>query len=458
MLKNYLRTVLILFLVMTVSPFRPAEAMDSVDLPQAVARAMKANPAVAAAGHDVTAARRDIDAARGRYLPELSAGLQFLRTNVPAEVFAFTIDQEKLKASDFQDVNNFNNPSPRTEFLTTFTLRQPLFAPQAYLGYKMARKEADAKRLDYSRTREETVYRVLAAYLEVLTAKGYVGVAAQGLSDAREHRRLAEAAESAGTGLYADVLRAKVSVAAAEGGMVTAESRLELARRGLSLAMGEKNASPVDVQGPPPEIPVAGSLEDLQAAVEKRADLRAVSMRVANAGTGEDLRKSEYLPTLGFLGEYRLDASNGPFSPDNRSWKVGVGLSWNLFDGLRRESAVSRAASERRKAEEQYRGEKDLASYQLAQAYLEVREAQRRAEIAGAAVEAAEEGTRLIRSRYENRLGRMIDVLDAQAALDRARAEAVKAENDVRRSRARLMFASGTLLEWAAPEGKEARP
>ena len=34
----------------------------------------------------------------------------------------------------------------------------------------MARTEADAKGLDLSRTREETVYRVLAAYLEVLTA------------------------------------------------------------------------------------------------------------------------------------------------------------------------------------------------------------------------------------------------------------------------------------------------
>jgi outer membrane protein TolC len=79
-------------------------------------------------------------------------------------------------------------------------------------------------------------------------------------------------------------------------------------------------------------------------------------------------------------------------------------------------------------------------------------------EIARAAVAAAEEGMRLIRNRYENQIGRMIDLLDAQTALDRARAEAVKAENDARQSRARLMYASGTLLSWAAPEGKEARP
>jgi outer membrane protein TolC len=432
--------------------------MEAVDFPQAVARALRANPAVAAAGYDYAAAQQDVDAARGRYLPELAFGLQFVRTDIPAEAFALTLNQGKLQASDFQEVDNFNNPPPRNDYITTFTLEQPLFVPRVYVGHKMARAEADAKGLDLSRTREETVYRVLTAYLEVLTAKAYVSVAERGLADAREHRRLAEAAEGAGTGLTADVLRAKVSVAAAEGGKVTAESRLEVARRGLSLAMGERDAPPVDVTGPPPEFPDAGTLEELQSAVGKRADLRAVSMRVANAGNNEDLRKSEYLPSLGLFGAYQLDAEKGPFDVDNQSWKVGVGLKWNVFDGLRRESGVSRAASERRKAEEYYRGEKDQAAYQVAQAYLGIREAERRGEIARAAVEAAEEGVRLIRNRYESQIGRMIDVLDAQAALDRARAEAVKAENDVRQSRARLMYASGTLLAWAVPEGKETRP
>lgn len=460
MSRKSVRTGLLLTLVLAVSQSRPAAAMDSVDFPQAVARALKSNPAVAAAGFDYAAAQQEADAARGRYLPELSFGLQFLRTNIPAEAFAVTINQGKLEQSDFQDVNNFNNPPPRNDYITTFTLHQPIFAPQVYLGHRIARSEAEAKGLDLSRTKEGTVYKVLAAYLEVLTAKAYVSVADRGLADAREHQRLAEAAEKTGTGLTSDVLRAKVSVASAEGGKVTAESRLELARRGLALAIGEGNAAPVDAAGPPPEFPDEGSLEDLQATVAKRADLRAVSMRVSNAGTGEDLRKSEYLPALGLLGAYQLDAESNPFSPDNRSWKVGVGLSWNLFDGLRRESGVSRAASERRKAEEVYRGEKEQAAYQVAQAYLGIREARQRVEIARAAVAAAEEGMRLIRNRYENQIGRMIDLLDAQTALDRARAETVKAENDLLQSRARLMFASGTLLPWAVPaeEAKEKRP
>jgi len=452
-----LRRVALTFLVVAICSPASVRAEESVDFPQAVARALRGNPSLAAAGFEYATGAQDVRAARGFLLPALMFEHRFVRTNLPAEAFALKLNEGKLTAEDFQDVNNFNDPALRNDFITSFTVEQPLFAPGAYEGYKMAKAEEEAKRLDYSRAKEETVYRVLAAYLEVVTAKSYVAVAAQELSDAREHRRLAMAAERAGTGLSSDVLRAEVSVASAEGMKVAAENRLELAQRGLGVAMGQAEPSPVDVSGPPPAFPDPGPLEVLQGAAAKRADLQAVSVRVENAGTNETLRKAEYLPTLGLMGAYQMDAENGPLQVDNHSWKVGVGLRWNLFDGLRREAGVSKAALERRKAQEYYRAERDHAALQVTQAYLGIREAQRRVEIARAAVASAEEGVRQIRTRYENHLGRMIDVLDAQAALNQVRADAVKAENDLRQARARLMYVSGTLLSWAAPSEKENR-
>jgi outer membrane protein TolC len=65
------------------------------------------------------------------------------------------------------------------------------------------------------------------------------------------------------------------------------------------------------------------------------------------------------------------------------------------------------------------------------------------------------EGARLIKARYENQLARMVDVLDSQTALNAARAELVKAENDLRQSGAELLSASGELLPWALPGGPE---
>jgi outer membrane protein TolC len=177
---------------------------------------------------------------------------------------------------------------------------------------------------------------------------------------------------------------------------------------------------------------------------------------VENASANVTLQRSDYLPTVGLAGAWQLDGQDSVLSPDNRSWKVGVGLKWNLFDGFRREAAVAKSSAESRRARAYYRGAQDQAAFQVTRSYLAVQDAGQRLEIARSAALAAEEGTRLVKARYENQLARMIDLLDAQTAVNAARADVVRAENDLRQSRAELLFASGTLLSWALPatEGK----
>jgi outer membrane protein len=448
----------LLLLTSVFPPLPTASAMESVDFSQAVARALSNNAFVQAAGEEANAARNDANAARGHLLPSVRFDERFVRTTVPAEAFGLKMNQEKLLASDFADVRNFNSPPPRNDFIATLLLEQPLFAPKAYIGYGMAKVEANAKGQDLYRRKEDAVYRVLAAILDVITARQFVEVAGQGLSDAREHLRIAESLEAVGMGLASDALRAKVAVATAEGAKVAAENRLELARRRLALAMGEPGAPPVDVAGPPPEFPDPGTPAEVGTGATGRADLRASSLRVANAVRYVRLRQSGYLPEVGLTAAYQVDSEDSPFSSDNRSWKVGVGLTWNIFDGMRREAELGKAVSSLRRAQAYHRGMQDQATFEKAQADLGVKEATLREEIARAALASAEESVRLLTSRYENRLGRMVELLDAQTALDGARAARIRAENDVRLSRAQRLYASGALLSFAAPSeehGKE---
>ncbi|MGE5700238.1 MAG: TolC family protein [Deltaproteobacteria bacterium] len=427
-----------------------------VEFPEAVSRAMKNNPFLSAAGEEWMAAKEDAVAARGYYLPSVALESRFVRTSIPSEAFAFRINQERMLPSDFASVDNFNKPSPIDEYMTSLTVEQALFAPKAWLGRRMAVREAGAKGLELRRMKEEVAYQVLSAYLGVLTAKESLQVAVRGEDDAKEHLRIAEAVERAGMGLASDALRAKVFLASAESGRVTAENRLALAQRELALAMGEKGGTIVDAAAGLPDIPEGGALTDrIAAALDARADLRAFSLRVENAEAGVDLQRSDYLPSVGLMGAWQMDGQDGVFSPDNRSWKVGIGLKWNIFDGFRREAAVGKSSAESGMAKAYYRGARDRAAFEVTRAYLGVKEAGKRVEIARSSAEAALEGARLIKARYENQLARMVDVLDSQTALNAARAELVKAENDLRQSGAELLSASGELLPWALPGGSE---
>ncbi|HSL99754.1 MAG TPA: TolC family protein, partial [Candidatus Limnocylindria bacterium] len=68
-----------------------ASGPETVDFPGAVARALKNNADVSAAGYEWTSARKGAEAARGNYLPKLSLEERFVRTNVPAEAFALKL-------------------------------------------------------------------------------------------------------------------------------------------------------------------------------------------------------------------------------------------------------------------------------------------------------------------------------------------------------------------------------
>jgi outer membrane protein TolC len=417
-------------------------------------RALRNHPALSAASLGVEAASREAEAARGNYLPTVALEERFSRTSAPAEVFGLKMNQQALSAADFADIDRFNDPAPRSGFTGSLSLQQPVFAPKAYLGMRMAGREAGAAAKDLDRRREEVLHSVLSAWLDVVTAKDLVAVAHRGRTDAVEHLRIAAATEGAGTGLPSDVLRAKVALARAESGLVTASTRLDLARRALGLAVGEGGGPGLDAEGAPPAFPPAGTMEERAAAAKaSRADLAALSDRVANAGTAVDLERSGYLPTLGLQAAYQLDHESSPLSTDHGSWKAGVALSWTIFDGFRREASVARAKAEEGRAKEYRRGAGDGAAFEVSRAWLGLKDAESRLSIASASLASAEEGTRLVKSRYENQLARMVDLLDAQSALDDARLSCTRAENDVRHARAALELASGTLLSWAAEEG-----
>ena len=69
-----------------------------------------------------------------------------------------------------------------------------------------------------------------------------------------------------------------------------------------------------------------------------------------------------------------------------------------------------------------------------------------------AAVE-AEEALRLLRQRYEAGVADLPDLLGAQAALDRARSEAVTAESRMLLARGNLRLQQGIFLKAMLPDG-----
>jgi len=414
-----------------------------LSLHDALMQALKGNPEIRANQQALLAVKEDINIARSFLLPRIAFEERFMRTNNPTYAFMAKLNQERFATTDFA-IPSLNNPEPVSDFQTSVTFEQAVFAPKAYIGLKMSRKEFEAKGQDIERKREEVAFSVFKTYLDSQTARAFLVVTEKGIEDAKEHLRIAESRQNVGLGLYSDMLRAQVALRTAEQRKASAEKNMKVAGRTLGLMLGL--AESINVQDQRPSL----ALKDLayyDNMAQTRKDLKALEARHINAENNLRMANAAYLPTIGLGGTYQLNSHKAVFGEEGQSWQVMAFLRWELFDGLRRESERNKAKYKLAEAGEYLEGLKKQISFAVYEAYLSVEEARKGVELAKANLASAEEGRRLVKLRYENNLSTAVDMLEVQSSLDAVRADVVAKEAAYLIAIARLSYQSGTIMK-----------
>jgi outer membrane protein len=435
---------LVAFLLLAQAPVTSWSGEQPLTLNKAIRTALENNHEIRAFRSSLSAQKEDIGIARSRLLPRVGFEEQASRTNNPPGVFMMKLNQERFSAGDFA-IRSLNNPPATTDFQTSIFFEQPVFVPKSLIGFGMAKREYSARNEDYLRKREEIAVRVVQAFLRLHTAKEYLNAVRRGVEDAAEHVRIAEVRHKNSLGLYSDFLRASTALTESEQKLVSARKDVTVSRRWLGLLIGSADA----VEEIADER-IALALLDLDHYTEAslaRRDIKALEIRYENARS--DVRRAEagYLPMLGVGGGYQFNDHDRPFGSEGESWRLMAFLRWDLFDGANRESERRKAHHKVSEVAEQLSGFKDLVRFRIHEAYLQVGEAQKNAELSTAALKTAEEGRRLVKARFENSLSPMVDLLDVQLSLNLARANLVARENEYRLAVINLSYESGTLLK-----------
>jgi outer membrane protein TolC len=419
-----------------------SQAAGPFTLKEAVELGLSQNHGLKATAAATGAAAEEIGMARGHLLPKIKFEERYMRTDNPTFVFSSKLGQERFTAEDFA-IDSLNNPEAINDFQTSISIEQPILARKARVGLSMAEEEYSASRDDLTRGREKTAFNILNAFISVNTADGFKQAAEAGVADNKEHLRIAEARHTGGLGLFSDVLRARTGLLEAEQRLVSAQKGLTLSRRSLGLLLGIDDEAEITASGF--DMPLL-SVSHYLSSAQERGDLKSMKKRRENAKNAVSLATSDYYPIVGVGGSYFMNDHEKPFGSEGESWQVSAFLRWNIFDSSRSHEAA-RARFKYVEAGERFEGMKQSISFSVHQAYLNVEEAKKNAELAEAALKSAEEGERLVRLRFENSLSPLVDLLDAEASLSGARASLVMRKNAYTASLAALSFEAGTILK-----------
>lgn len=408
-------------------------------LGEAVARATREAGAVRMAEARTAQSVDRVGQARAALLPSLSgsASLGERTFNLRAQGFP-------LPPTTPDVIGPIDNVDARVRVV------QPVLDVAAWQRWRAAGLGAQVGRADLAATTEMAAQAAALAWLRAARATALVEARRQDLALALELQRLAREQHAAGVSPAIDTTRAGTQAIASRAALLVAENQRDRARLDLSRTLG----AGVDTRLVPADT-LSDALAHSRAPLElapalalahaERPDLAGERARLDRARRERGATAAERLPRLDAAADWGLA---GQHTDDwHRTRSVAVGLSWPLFDGLRREARLAEQGAAVREATVRADDLEDQVRAEVEAALLDLDSGREQVAVALERLRLADEEVAQAAERFRNGVAGNIEVINAQLSLLRARDAEIDARFAVAAARVALARATGVARE-----------
>lgn len=435
---------------------------QTLDFKQAVAIALSQNSELDISKAQIDQAEAAVRQAEGNRLPRVNLSLTAVHTNDALSAFGLKLGQrhatfDDFGAGDFLNAmgtggnplpiapDKLNHPDAVTNYNPRVELLVPVYNGGMVQGYvDTAKAYTRAAQSGDRHARQQLIKHVVMAYQGVHSARAYIKVAKEAEQAAEEYARITEKLHKQGMAVKSDVLSAKVNLEEARVKLAEAKNAEAAALDQLHLLLGKPLEEALDVGAPVVPGMLDGTDVELRArARENHAGLQAMRHQVDAAGAQVNVARAGAKPQFNVLAKYDWNGDTPGF--DAGAYTVAGVLSWTAFDGGTTKAGVDRAEAQRAELVAKLRQAEEGVGYQVTEAKRKALEAEAKIAARDVAVEQAAEAQRLVKKRYENGVGTLIELLAAQALLDKARADRIAAQYELAVNRAELKRAVGVL-------------
>jgi outer membrane protein len=416
-------------------------------LRQAVNIALEKNPQRKAALADTRAASADVKQARSFLLPHVTFSETATAGDDPVYVFGSKLRQQSFGASDFA-LNVLNTPVPFGNFATRFGGTWNLFDSLAsWRSVNRAEREKDASDRQLERTGQEIVFRVADSYYAVLLAKKQLEVAGQAMKTAQAILERSKNRVESGVVVESDSLTAQVRLATRKQELIRAQNNVALARAQLGAAMGLSTQSDFEPSDELTErnLP-ATPLEELEKqAIEMRPDLKRIRSEESAQRESVSIAKSSFGPRVNAFADWEADNPTLVAGGGGNNWVAGIEVQIDLFEGGAKQAQLSRERAIQEKVAALKDMVTDAVRLEVRKAYYDVDATRQQLEVARATIADSQESLRINQDRYEAGLSTVTDLLAAEDAARRTKADYWETVCHYYTGYAALELASGVL-------------
>jgi outer membrane protein len=441
--KTWLAAAVICLASVTAVAQQPAP----ISLRKAVDIALEKNPLRKAALADTKVASAGVREARAGLLPTVTFSETATRGNDPVYVFGSRLRQQRFTSVDFA-LNQLNTPLPLGNFSTRLGGSWNLFDSMAsWRRVEQAKSAQEAAAHQLDRADQETVFRVVGAYYNVLLASKRLEVAEQAVKTAQSILDRSKARFEAGLSVEADLLNTQVRMSTRQQELVRAQNDFAFSQAELDVAMG----LPPGISYEPAETlaerdwPLASVVELEKTAIDHRPDLKRIQSEESVQKLSVAIAKSSFGPRVNAFASWQTDNPTFLAGGGGNNWVGGIELQFDLFTGGSKQAELARQRALQEKVAALKQAATDGVRLEVRRAYYDADAARQQVGIARAAVAQAQESLRISRNRYDAGLLTITDLLSTEEATLRTQLDYWQAVSRFHTSYASLELASGTL-------------
>ncbi|MDH3253484.1 MAG: TolC family protein [Acidobacteriota bacterium] len=430
-------TALVLSVMAGVSALADTGALDVHDV---VAIALERNPALKAIEERLAELDGGIREARSDAFPQVALRSSWSQNRNPS----------LLNSPDFEEIIDlFPGFEPGTQELynVSLELSQPLLTSgKVGSAVELAKIAVDIGDMQIETAKLDTAALAAEAYYRVLEAREGLAAIEIQQQTRRESLAVVNARFEIGEATELERLQAEAALAELQPVVDTARGRVTVTEIDLRavLDLPERAALAVDdLSTPLPGLPAQEAAFTF--ALEHRPEFEDLELQIAALGAQRKITKADGYPRVDLTGAYghtvRLleDIDSSRF----QDWNVAVGLSWEIYDGGRRQGQISQLESQGLQLEWQLAALRNRVRQEIESALSDYQTALSRWSASKISARAAREASRVAGESYTEGVAIQADWLSAQEREIDAEVVLVQAYYSAQIGAARLSRALG---------------
>jgi len=404
---------------------------EVLNLDRCLSIAAKNQPNIIISENTVKASKSRVGQAGANFYPQINLSSSYTRTQ-PMPPSATSSSSSVSGAA----------PEPYDQYAVNLGLQQLLFDfGKSYTQYKIQSYNRDSSIYELDNTTTQVVFNVKQAYYGALQAKRSRDVAQESVNQFQQHLERAQGFYQVGTVPKYDVTKAEVDLSNAQLSLINAENAYRVAMANLNNTMGAPEAPEYTLEDNLSYQKYETSYEEaIERAYKYRPDLLSLLSQQEAAKKTVTLSKLGYAPVLTGNADYKWLGREYPLQD---GWDVGVGLTFNIFNGFLTKYQIDESKANLFAAKANESLVRQTILFDVQQAFLNLKAAEDGVPTSELAVKYAQENLDLANGRYAAGVGSPVEITDAQIAYINAENSYIQALYNYKIAQASLEKAMG---------------